>query len=195
MQVHLNPSQTQVNFTLGDVLHTVHGVFKLKSGDLWFDSSSGQAGGQIVVNALSGESGSEARDSRMHKNILESAMFPDIMFAPDRIDGKVNFEGDSEVTLHGQLNIHGGTHELTVNVKAHVDQQHVSGNPAQNRCRGRVSESCEGAAAPFALTASVNFPVPYVKWGMKNPSTLFLRVKDTVEIGIQAGGELSPAKP
>jgi hypothetical protein len=30
---------------------------------------------------------------------------------------------------------------------------------------------------------------------MKNPSTLFLRVKDTVEIGIQASGELSPATP
>jgi polyisoprenoid-binding protein YceI len=169
MQVHLDPSRTQVNFTLGDVLHTVHGVFKLKSGDFWFDPSNGQAGGQIVVNALSGESGNDQRDSRMHKSILESAMFPDITFAPGRVDGKVNFDGDSEVTLHGQLTIHGGTHELTMNVKANMDHQH--------------------------LTASVNFPVPYVKWGMKNPSTLFLRVKDTVEIGIQASGELSRATP
>jgi hypothetical protein len=27
--------------------------------------------------------------------------------------------------------------------------------------------------------------VPYVKWGMKNPSTLMLRVSDKVEITIQ----------
>ena len=165
MEVHLDPSRTQVNFTLGDVLHTVHGVFKLKSGDIWFDRFNGQAGGQIIVNALSGESGNESRDSRMHKNILESAMFPDIVFVPNRIDGKVNLEGDSEVTLHGQLTIHGGTHELGVNIKVHVDH-------------GR-------------LASSVEFPVPYVKWGMKNPSTLFLRVKDSVEIGIQASGELT----
>ncbi len=168
-RLHLDRSQTQVHFTLGDVLHTVHGVFKLKSGDLWFDPSTGQVGGQIVVDALSGESGSEARDSRMHKNILESAMYPEIMFVPDRIEGKVNLEGDSAVSLRGQLTIHGAAHELTMNVKAHVDHQH--------------------------LTAEIGFPVPYVKWGMKNPSTLFLRVKDTVEIGIQASGELSRTTP
>ena len=149
-----------VNFTLGDVLHTVHGVFKLKTGEMWFDPSNGKAGGQIVVNALSGESGSGARDSRMHKNILESAKYADITFSPDRVDGKVNLEGDSEVRLHGMFTIHGGTHELTMNVKSHVEQQRMTG--------------------------SIMFPVPYVQWGMKNPSTMFLRVNDTVEIGIQA---------
>ncbi len=169
VRLHLDRSQTQVHFTLGDVLHTVHGVFKLKSGDLWFDPSTGQAGGQIIVDALSGDSGSDARDSRMHKNILESAMYPEITFVPDRVDGKVNLEGESAVSLNGQLTIHGAAHELAMNVKAHVDHQH--------------------------LTADISFPVPYVKWGMKNPSTLFLRVKDTVEIGIQASGELGGVTP
>ena len=41
MHVQLDPAATTINFTLGDVLHTVHGVFKLKSGDLWFDPSTG----------------------------------------------------------------------------------------------------------------------------------------------------------
>lgn len=169
LRVHLDRSQTQIQFTLGDVLHTVHGVFKLKSGDLWFDPSTGQAGGQIVVDASSGESGNDGRDTRMHKNILESAMYPDITFVPDRVEGKVNLDGDSAVSLHGQLTVHGAAHELTMNVKAHVDHQH--------------------------LTADISFPVPYVKWGMKNPSTLFLRVKDTVEIAIQASGELVGVTP
>jgi hypothetical protein len=36
------------------------------------------------------------------------------------------------------------------------------------------------------LTAEIAFPVPYVKWGMKNPSTFILRVSQTVEIEIHA---------
>jgi polyisoprenoid-binding protein YceI len=164
--VQLDSAATTVNFTLGDVLHTVHGVFKLKTGDLWFDPSTGKAGGQIVVNALSGESGSGARDSRMHKNILESAKYSDITFAPDRVEGKINPQGDSDVRLHGQFTIHGGTHEITMAVKSHLVEQR--------------------------LTAAITFPVPYVQWGMKNPSTLFLRVNDTVQIDIQATGQLLP---
>ena len=29
---HLDPQHTTINFTLGDVLHTVHGTFRLKEG-------------------------------------------------------------------------------------------------------------------------------------------------------------------
>ena len=34
----------------------------------------------------------------------------------------------------------------------------------------------------------MHFTVPYQKWGMKNPSTLFLRVSDTVEIDLVGSG-------
>jgi hypothetical protein len=33
--------------------------------------------------------------------------------------------------------------------------------------------------------------VPYIKWGLKNPSTFIFRVSDTVDISIQAVGQLS----
>ena len=33
--------------------------------------------------------------------------------------------------------------------------------------------------------AVIHFTLPYVKWGMKNPSTLMLRVNDKVEITIE----------
>jgi hypothetical protein len=39
--------------------------------------------------------------------------------------------------------------------------------------------------------ATVHFTIPYQKWGMKNPSTLFLRVSDTVEIDLAAAGSVS----
>jgi hypothetical protein len=40
------------------------------------------------------------------------------------------------------------------------------------------------------LMATADFDVPYVKWGLRNPSTLFLRVNDTVPIQIDAVGEV-----
>jgi len=41
------------------------------------------------------------------------------------------------------------------------------------------------------LTASGGFEVPYGKRGVKNPSTFLLRVSDTVQIHIEAVGQLS----
>lgn len=163
-RVQLDPAATKVNWVLGDVLHTVRGTFKLKRGDLWFDSTSGKAGGQLVVDAASGDSGSSARDSRMHKNILESGKFPEITFVPDRIEGPLNPKADSDVRLHGMFTIHGGTHEVTMKVHSHFDGSRV--------------------------TATAAFAVPYVAWGMKNPSTFILRVNDTVEISIDAVGRV-----
>jgi len=68
--VNLDPAQTKIEWTLGDVLHTVHGTFKLKSGSVTFDPKSGDASGEIIVDATSGESGNHARDQKMHKEIL-----------------------------------------------------------------------------------------------------------------------------
>jgi polyisoprenoid-binding protein YceI len=156
--LHLDPAQTRVEFTLPSLLHTVHGTFQLKHGDLRFDPVGGKASGELVVDATSGESGGEARDKRMHKSILESAVHPEIVFRPDRVIGKVAPEGKSAVELHGMFRIYGAEHELTLPLQVEA----VGGQ----------------------YTATGTFKVPYVKWGMKNPSTLMLRVSDTVEISI-----------
>lgn len=163
----LDAAQTQVNFTLGDVLHTVHGNFKVKEGTLHFDPESGKASGQIVVDAKSGNSGSNARDSRMHKNILESAKFPEISFAPDRIEGKIEPQGTSKVQIHGAFTIHGVAHELTAPAEVTINNGQV--------------------------VAKLHFQVPYVSWGMKNPSTFLLKVNDKVDIDITAQGHLQVA--
>lgn len=167
VQLQLDNSATKVEWTLGDVLHTVHGTFKLKRGDIRFDPSTGKASGELVVDATSGESGSGARDGRMHKNVLESAKYPEIKFAPDRVEGNIAMPGDSEVKIHGLFTIHGAAHEITIPAKAHIDQQ--------------------------KLTATMDFPLPYVKWGMKDPSNFLLKVKDTVQIEIHAAGQLATA--
>jgi hypothetical protein len=38
-------------------------------------------------------------------------------------------------------------------------------------------------------TANAHFAIPYVKWGMKNPSTFVLHVDQSVEIEVQSSGE------
>jgi polyisoprenoid-binding protein YceI len=156
------PTQTTVNFTLGDVLHTVHGTFNLKSGMVYFTPATNAIRGSIVVDATSGSSGSTGRDRKMHKEILESAHYPEVTFRPDRVEGTVLPQGTSTVQVHGMFGIHGAEHEMAV--------------PAQ----------VELASDHWNLT--VHFDVPYVKWGMKDPSTFILRVEKSVAIDLHASG-------
>jgi polyisoprenoid-binding protein YceI len=164
----LDATRTKVAFTLADVLHTVHGDFKLKTGSIRFDTSTGQAAGGVVIDATSGASGSGGRDRRMHKSILESEKYPEITFHPDRFQGRLAPEGGSDIELHGMFGIHGAEHEVTLKTTVHVQGDQI--------------------------TATTHFVVPYVEWGMKNPSTLFLRVGDKVNIDLQAVGHVHAAQ-
>ncbi len=165
--LELDPAKTSVKFTLSDVLHTVHGTFLLKHGELQFDPSSGKISGEIVVDARSGDSGSGMRDRKMHKEVLQSERYPEISFRPDRVEGTVAAAGKASVQVHGTFSIHGIDHEITVPADVEMAADHWN--------------------------ATVHFTVPYEKWGMKNPSTLFLRVSDSVEIDLVASGSTAPA--
>jgi polyisoprenoid-binding protein YceI len=160
--LNFDPAQTTVNFTLGDVLHTVHGSFRLKTGQVRFDPATNSISGELVVDAPSGNSGSTGRDRKMHKEILQSAQYSEVTFRPDRVDGKVLASGRSAVQVHGMFGILGVEHEITV--------------PAQVEL------------APDHWSLAVHFAVPYVKWGLKDPSTFILRVEKTVDIDLNARG-------
>jgi polyisoprenoid-binding protein YceI len=163
-ELHLNftPANTSVNFTLGDVLHTVHGSFKLKQGDVEYNFTTAAVHGALVIDATSGQSGNNSRDRKMHREILESARYPEIVFHPDRVQGTVLQSGTSTVQVHGTFSIHGGDHELIVPIRIELSPDH--------------------------WVADTHFTVPYVKWGIKNPSTFLLRVSESVEIDIHASG-------
>ena len=160
--LNFDPAQTTVNFTLGDVLHTVHGSFRLKTGQVRFDPATNSISGELVVDAPSGNSGSTGRDRKMHKEILQSVRYPEVTFRPDRVDGKVLASGRSAVQVHGMFGILGVEHEITV--------------PAQVEL------------APDHWSLAVHFAVPYVKWGLKDPSPFILRVEKTVDIDLNARG-------
>src|ERR1700674_4675852 len=61
------PSTTKITFTLGDILHTVRGSFKLKQGDVEYSVGTKSVRGTLTVDATSGESGNRSRDRKMHK--------------------------------------------------------------------------------------------------------------------------------
>lgn len=155
----LDPARTGIHFTLHDPLHTVQGTFQMKRGCIRFDPDSGKASGEIVVDAASGESGSGARDRRMHRDILQSMRFPEASFVPDRVEGKLPAQGDAQVDVHGMLNLHGAAHEFTLHFQV----------------RRAGSE----------YIASTHFMIPYVEWGLKDPSNFLLKVEKAVEIEIQ----------
>ena len=163
-QIKLDPAKTRIEWTLGDVLHTVQGTFQLKSGTILFDANTGDASGQIVVDATSGNSGNGMRDSKMKKEVLESARYPEIVFSPKHVSGYVAGQESSTVQVAGSFAIHGGTHELTLTLPIMVKSTGVE--------------------------VHTKFVVPYEEWGMKNPSTLFLKVEKNVQISISSTGEL-----
>lgn len=164
----LDPAQTKVNFTVDSTLHTVHGNFRLKRGSIQFDNATGAAGGELVVDSASGESGSEGRDKKMHKDILESPKYSDMVFTPQRIKGQVAAEGKSTVEVEGVLTMHGKSKPVTM--------------PLEVQLQGDAG------------SADGTFSVKYQEWGMKNPSTFILRVNDKVEIHVHAVGTLAHDK-
>jgi polyisoprenoid-binding protein YceI len=157
------PAKSAVNFTLSASLHTVHGSFALKHGTVHFDPATNKLSGEILVDAASGQSGNDGRDKKMHEQVLETGRYPEIIFRPDRVEGQVATTGASTVQVHGIFAIHGAEHEMTIPIRVDMTPGH--------------------------WTATSHFAIPYVKWGLKNPSTFVLRVDQSVDIEIQASGD------
>jgi hypothetical protein len=165
--LNIDTAQSKLHWTMGSTLHTVHGTFGLKRGLLKYDPATGKASGEIVVYATSGESGNDGRDKKMHQEILESGRYPDIIFRPDRIDGKAVGQGTCSVQLHGIFVLHGAEHELTVPVQAELSGDHWKG--------------------------SAKFSVPYIQWGLKSPNTFLLKADPAVDIELEMSGPLQVA--
>ena len=162
--LNLDVAQSKLHWTLDSTLHTVHGTFNLKRGAVKFDPATGNASGEFVVDAASGESGNDGRDKKMHGEILESARYTEVIFRVKRIEGKVLAQGSSNVQVHGTFILHGAEHELTVPVQAELNGHRWKG--------------------------SAKFSVPYIQWGLKSPNTFLLKADPTVEIELELSGTL-----
>lgn len=154
----LDAGATSIHWSLVSNIHTSHGTFKLTGGAFQLDTATGNASGLITVDATSGESQNSARDSRMHKEVLESAKFPTITFRPSHIEGKFEPTTTGTFKVDGILNVHGQDHPMQLTVDVHP----------------------QGAG----IGMTTKFKIPFVKWGMKDPSIPIFRVEKEVTIQI-----------
>jgi polyisoprenoid-binding protein YceI len=160
LDFNLDPATTAVHWTLNTTVHTVHGTFKLKNGAVSIDPSTGNASGLIVIDATSGESGDASRDSHMHKVVLESDRYPAITFRPTHVAGKVALDATGPITVDGVMNLHGQDHPLQLTVNLHPNSS--------------------------GLASQTHFVIPYIAWGLKDPSFMMFRVEKQVAIDIDA---------
>jgi polyisoprenoid-binding protein YceI len=166
--LELDPAESKVHYRVDTTLHTVHGTFAPKRGNVRFDPESGRADGEVVVFATSGDSGNSSRDERMHKEILETAKYPDAIFRPQQIEGKVSRNGASDIKVHGVILLHGQEHELVAAVHAEL---------AADRWKG-----------------TAKFEVPYINWGIKDPSNWLLKVQPVVNVEMDMAGPVKGTK-
>jgi polyisoprenoid-binding protein YceI len=161
----LDPAQSNLHWQVDSTLHMVHGTFALKSGTVRLNAETGDASGEITVSAPSGESGNSSRDKRMHKEVLETAKYPDVIFHPHHFEGKVRGTGISDGKLSGVLSIHGSDHDVTALVHAELKSDRWTGTST--------------------------FEVPYVTWGIKDPSNFVLKVKPVVTVELEMSGQVT----
>ena len=162
--LELDLSKTLIEFRLPGTLHTTHGTFKLERGTIIGDPATGKAGGSIVVDARSGDTGIGARDNEMRESVLEAQRYPEITFDPQHFTVELSGEGQFQATMQGVLTLHGGRHDVAL--------------------------TAQGQLVGDNLTATAHFSVPYVDWGLKDPSVLFLTVAKQVDIDIATTGHV-----
>lgn len=162
----LDPAASKVSFTLDATGHDVEGVLAVKSGRIAFDPATGEASGEIAVDLKSGKTGNDSRDKTMHKEVLEDDKYPLAVFRAERVRGNVAPEGTSQITLDGVMSLHGTDHKMSLPAKVEVHG-------------GKVK-------------AETSFQVPFVEWGLHDPSIMILRVAKVVSVKVTAQGSLEP---
>jgi len=163
----VNADASQVAFSLGGSDHGTHGTFHVQSGTVDFDPSAARISGSVVVAAGSGDSGNKSRDHKMTTDVLDAAHFAEVTFAPQSYQGTIAPSGDSTIQVSGTFTLHGAPHQITVPMQIHIDGT--------------------------ACMAKTQFMVPYVKWGLKDPSVFILKVAKEVTIDLTLSGRLTPA--
>jgi len=167
--LQLDPRATHVTFSFGATFKGVRGALDVREGEITLATDTGAAGGKIALDLTSARTGVAKRDRKMHEKILESPQYPTATFYPERIDGHLNREGGSDIQIHGKLDFHGATHDVAIVATAKVQGDQV--------------------------TATGFVTIPYIAWGLRDPSFFILRVAREVRVDIQAAGKLTHGPP
>jgi polyisoprenoid-binding protein YceI len=162
--LQLDPQATRISFHFGATFKGVRGSLAMREGQITLLPENGLAAGRVVLDLGSAETGVARRDRRMREKILETPTYPLAIFYPERIDGHLHREGSSDLQIHGRLDFHGASHEVGIvsTATAHGDR----------------------------VTANGFFTIPYIAWGLRDPSFFLLRVAKEVQVEIRAVGRL-----
>ena len=161
----VNPDTSEVRMTLKTTHELVSGTFHIQSGSIEFDRGTPKISGSVVVLAGSGKTGNDTRDNKMNKDILQVEKHAAISFEPKSYTGPIAPSGDSTLQVTGIFTLLGTPHEITIPILVHLD----------------------GTTA----AAKAHFVVPYVQWGLKNPSFLIWKADNDVAIDLNLIGRLS----
>ena len=161
----VNPDASEIKMTLNTTHEVVNGTFYIQSGSIEFDRSNPKMSGTVVVLAGSGKTGNDSRDKKMNKDILKVDQYTTISFAPKSYTGTIAPRGDSTIQVSGVFTLLGNPHNLTIPMQIHMD-----GSKATTRAQ---------------------FVVPYVQWGLKNPSFMFWKAENEVAIDLNLVGQVS----
>ena len=160
----IDPAQSRVHFALGDSLHHFAGTFQIASADIAFDPTLHEIHGRITVDSGTGNSGSKARDKRMTNEELRAGDFPTVTFEPQSYTGDLSLSGLSQIQVSGIFTLLGQPHPITVPMSIQMNGSHC--------------------------TASGQFDVPYIAWGLKDPSMLFVKMRKQVRIDLTLSGQI-----
>lgn len=167
---HLDPERSSVEFVLDATLHKVRGSLGPVRGRIAFDPESDLATGEVVIDLTRAETGVDRRDRKMHEKTLETDRHPEAVYRIYQIDMPDHLqEGRNELQLHGELDFHGATREISVPAVAVLDGEEVR--------------------------ATAWIEVPYVDWGLDDPSFFILRVGKSVRVEMEVVGRLEGAPP
>jgi len=161
----VNPDASEVKMTLNTTHEVVMGTFHVQSGSIEFDRSNSKMSGSVIVLAGSGKTGNDSRDKKMCRDVLQIEQHATISFEPKTYAGAIGSSGDSTIQVSGIFTLLGTPHEITVPMVVHLDGTNA--------------------------TARDHFVVPYVQWGLKNPSFLIWRADDDVAIDLNLAGAIS----
>ena len=161
----VHPEESEVRMKLNTTHEVVNGTFHIQSGSIGFDRSDPKMAGLVIVLPDSGKTGNNSRDKKMHQDILKVDQFATITFAPKFYAGTIAPSGDSAIQVSGVFTLLGNPHDLTIPMQIHID----------------------GSKA----TARAHFVVPYIQWGLKDPSFMFWKAKRDVAIDLDLVGQLS----
>ena len=161
----VNPDASEIKMKLNTTHEVVTGIFHVQSGLINFDRTASHISGIVIVAAGSGKTGNDSRDKKMNKDILKVDQFATVSFTPKTYNGMIAASGDSTIQVSGVFTLLGTPHDLTIPMQIHADG--------------------------MKTTAKAQFVVPYVQWGLKNPSFLIWKAENDVAIDLNLAGQIS----